>query len=360
MVFKNFFKKTESLVALDIGASSVKLIELDVKGDMPRLVNISMAPLAGDVFANNAIVKCDKVAEQIAALLEASTVGERRVVSALPAPSVFTKKITVEKGTLADIASTIEFEAAGFIPHNVNNVKMDFHIVSEVGNNQLEVLVVAVKNEVVDSYLETLSLAGLEAAVLDIDYFALQNMFEMNYPELLTGVNALVNIGTRYSSINIVKSGNSLFTGDIPLGGKYFTDVIAQQMGITQDEAEKLKKKAMVDESAEDALQDVLAQGAEHISSELNRQLSFFWNASGADEGVDKVLLAGGGSLVPGLVRTIREKTDLECEAINPFKGLEVGDGIEKSSLDMLAPFMSVCVGLGARQPGDKVIPEYM
>lgn len=359
MSWKDLFKKNETLISIDIGASAVKLLELDLTDpDSPSILNIGVAPLSGDIFSNNMITKTEKVAEQISSLIEANSIADKRAVVALPGPSVFTKKIKMPKVSLNELQSSIYFEASNFIPHNIDAVKLDYHILGESGKNQLDVLVVAVKNEIIDSFIDTLSLAGLEAAVVDVDYFALQNMFELCYPEHFDKTTALINVGSRYSSINICRRGESLFTGDIGVGGKLFSDAIAEAIGVTPEEAEKLKRTADSSVAEYDTIQEAIDKKVEYVASEFNRQLSFFWNASGSDEGIDSIMLTGGSSLIPRLAEDLAEKTGLECGTIDCFRRLKYGEGFDPEYLKQLSPIMSINVGMGIRQPGDKVIPD--
>lgn len=366
MSLKSLLRRSESLISIDIGSTAIKMLELDTSGPRPKLVNIGVSPVAGEIFANNTITKGEKIAEQISALLEANSVGDKRVCTAVPGPAVFTKKIKMPKLDAAELATTVQFEAGNFIPHNIDAVRLDYHVIGEAGKNQLDVLVVAVKNEILDSFLETFSYAGLEVAVADVDCFALQNMFELGYPEMATKTVALVNIGARYSSINICKNGQSLFTGDVAVGGKLFTDAIVEVMGVPVDQAEALKRKqkpagssTAQNDAIAGAVQDILDRNIEYVASELNRQLSFFWNASGAEEQIDSIMLTGGGSLIPGLADELSEKTGINTQLIDPLRGIEKGEGFDAAYLQEIAPTMSVAVGMGIRQPGDKITPEY-
>jgi type IV pilus assembly protein PilM len=366
-MFSSIFKKREPLVAVDIGASGIKLVELDIAGDKPRLLNIGVAALSGEVFSNNTIVKPEKIAEQITALLEANSIGDKRVITAVPGPAVFTKKIKMAKMDAAELASNVMLEAGNFIPHNIDNVKIDYHVIGESGRSQLDVLVVAVKDEILDSFLSCFSLAGLEVAIVDVDHFAIQNMFEMSHPELVAKTVALVNMGARYSSINICKAGHSLFTGDVAVGGKVFTDAIVETMGVSAEQAENLKRKGgsavsgskAASDAMADAVQEVIDRNIEYAAGELNRQLSFFWNASGADESIDSILLSGGGCLVPGLVEELSEKTGIPCQLVDPLSGIDTGDSFDAAYLKEIGPLMSVAIGMGIRSPGDKVVPEF-
>jgi type IV pilus assembly protein PilM len=367
MDLKSLFRKRESLISIDIGSTGIKMVELDTSGVRPKLVNVGFSPIVGEIFSNNAITKPDKISEQITSLLEANSVADKRVCTAVPGPSVFTKKIKMPKLDLGELATNIQFEAGNFIPHNIDAVKLDYHIIGESGKNQLDVLVVAVKNEILDSLIECFSYAGLEVAVADVDCFAIQNMFELGYPEMTSKAVALINIGARYSSINICKNGQSLFTGDVPVGGKLFTDAIVEVMGVTADQAEGLKRKkkpanganAAQNDAIAGAVQDILDRNIEYVAAELNRQLSFFWNASGAEEQIDSIMLTGGGSLVPGLAEELSEKTGINCTLMDPLRGVEKSSSFDAAYLAEIGPVMSVAIGMGIRQPGDKIIPEY-
>lgn len=359
MGFKDFLIKDESLLAIDIGASGIKIVELEAgDDDRPALKNIGVAPLAVDVFSNNMIQKTDEVATQIQSLLEANDIGSKRVVVAMPGPSVFTKKVQMQRMDYVDLQQNIRFEASNFIPHNINAVKLDFCVLGTNEAGQYDVLVVAVKNEIVDSFVDSINLSGLEVAVVDVDYFALQNMFELGYPAELDKMTAVVNIGSRFTSINICRGGRTLFTGDTAIGGKQYTDAIAEGLGVGFAEAEQIKLGKGGSDAQRDSAKELMDKQTEYVASELNRQLSFFWNASGAEDGIETVYLTGGGALVPGLIEELGEKTALDCELLDCFQGINCGEGFDPAYLKEIGPLMSVAIGMGIRKPGDKEIPE--
>lgn len=360
MVFGRFFKKAESLLSIDIGTSSIKLLEFDTSSARPKLVNLAVAPVRNDIIVNNTIIKPEIVCDILSGLIEENGIGEKRAVVSMPSPSVFTKRIKMAKVPLDELADNINMEAANFIPHSIDAVRLDYHIVGDAGRSQIDVLVVAVKREVVDSFVECVAMAGLETAVADIDYFSIQNMFELTRPELLDKTVALINVGARYSSINICRSGASLFTGDMALGGRFMTEALVQELGISFDEAEQLKRNKSAQHPQLQAAREVIERNVEYVASEFNRQLSFFWSASGAEDGIDAILLSGGGSLVPGLVEDLTEKTGVACELIDPLRGIEVGTQFDKAYLKDVGPLLAVSVGMGIREPGDRIIPDGM
>ncbi|MCB0352081.1 MAG: type IV pilus assembly protein PilM [Bdellovibrionales bacterium] len=356
MVFKGLFRRSEALVSIDFGASAIKLVELDLANSTPRLANIGMLPVSGEIFTGNTLSRGEKAADIVSALLESNGVEERRVVTAMPGPSVFTKKIKMQKMGLEELASNIQFEAGNFIPHNIDAVKIDFHIIGESGKNQLDILVIAVKNEIIESFVDCVALSGLETAIVDVDYFALQNIFELSYPEHIEDTVALINVGARYSSINICRGGESLFTGDIAVGGKAVTEAVETMAGLSSEEAERMKCQDPTNEAVKLIIEDQVEQSA----SEFNRQLSFFWSASGAEEGIDRIYITGGGSLIPGLREQLAEKTGLECSVLDPLKGIDAGESFDEALLRELGPRMAIGLGMSLRQPADKITPEFI
>lgn len=350
-----FLKKRENLVAVDIGSSSVKIVELSTASDRPQLINIGIVPIANESIAGNLVAKIEQVSEQVSGLFEANSIVDKRVALSMPSPSVFTKRIQVQKVPMKELRENIFMEAGNYIPHNTDAVKIDFHVIGQSGKSQLDVLLVAVKGEVVDSFLDTVSLAGLEPAVVDVDYFTIQNIFEHTHPELIEKTVALVNIGARFTSVNICRNGMSLFTGDISLGGKTITDEIASTLEITFEEAEQLKRKPDTKPHQQQIVTEILDRSTENAASELNRQLSFFWSAAGAEDSIDQIILSGGGSLLPGLGDELSAKTGIECSHLNPFANIECGSAFEAEYLRDLSALMAVGMGLALREPGDKI-----
>ncbi len=363
-MFGNLFKKTESLLAIDIGSSSLKLVELDLSGERPQLVNLALAPVPSGALSNHTVQKPEIVAEQIGSLLEANNIDDLRVVTAVPGPSVFTKRIKMPRSNASELAANIQLEAGGFIPHNLDAVRLDFQVMGAFGKNQLEVLVAAVKNEVIDSFVDSIALAGLETAIVDVDYFALQNVFEFNYPELLPKTVALINIGQRHSSICICRNKESLFTGDISAGSRSLDEGLQNDLSLTAEKIEAVKKSLNRKSPYEGlpngvdarALESLVGGAAEELAVEFNRQLSFFWNASGADEGIEQIFISGGMARLPGLIESLGIHTGLPCAVLDPMKALDVGEGFDKEFLAEVGPSVAVAIGLGLRTPGDKAL----
>lgn len=359
MKILDLFKKKFRFLGLDIGPSSIKYIELSPHKDTFKVEKIGNYPLQGEVYQNNILSQPQVVGEAIQKISEQEDFNECKVSFAVPAPSVFTKVAKLSLMKKKELAENILLEAGNVIPHALSAVKLDYHVLRQSGKNNMDVLLIAAKNEVVEKIQDAIMYAGIDAGICDVEYFALQNAFEENYPELLEKTVALIEVGSRYSAVNIVRNGQSLFTGDVPTGGKMMTESLAEIFGMSVQDAEKLKRLEPVgDERLREAALEILNKNVENLAAELHRQLTFFWNASDMEGGVDKVFLSGGAAHTRGLVEMLQEKSGIETEILNPFKRIILPDQF-KNSIGVPASY-TVSVGLGLRNFGDKETPDFL
>ena len=345
--------KKEPFVSVDIGTSSIKVMELDVNTTPFTVTAAAIAPTPADAISNNTVTKPQEVASVLKALLEENDIQTKKAVFCVPGPAVFTKKTTTAAVSLDQLQSTIIYEASNYIPHKIEAVYFDYQVIGKA-NSAYEVLLVAVKNEVVQSYVEAIRLAGLDPAIADVDYFALENMFEINYPEESSKTIALIDIGARFSGVTILQNGKSLFTGDVGVGSRLYTDALCEALQMKPSEAEASKRGQFASGYDVASIQETIERTTEHIAAELHRQLGFFWNASGTDLPIEEVFLTGGGAQLAGLAEELGAKTGLQCRMLEPFRALSWRENFDAEYIKEITSSMAVSVGLAARRFGDK------
>ena len=253
-----------------------------------------------------------------------------------------------------EFRENLSFEAATYIPHDISSVFLDFQILSS-NQSEMDVLLVAIKNEILISFKEAIEAAGLEPAVADVDYFAMSNMHEFNYPEDSNKLIALLDIGSRFTGVNLVQNKRPCFTGDIPVGGRLYTDALCESLSITPVQAEQIKSGAQIDGVDSALLADTLDRTTDYVAAEIHRQLGFFWTAAELKEGIEKIYFCGGAARSPGLLEEVKNRTGIECEIINPFKKLAWNQNIDIDFLQQVSPVVGVSIGLAMRKLGDKV-----
>ncbi len=353
-------RASESLVGLDIGVSTIKVVELKRTRAQTTLVTLGGAPTPEGAFEGSFVTNPKLLGSAISALCKASRVKGSRAAIAVPGSSTFSKRLRMPRMPLRDLSHAIRAEAAHFIPDDVAAVKLDFHVLGKVGENDLEVLVVAVKEEVVEGYVAAATEAGIEIVVVDVDCFALQNCFEAGDTRGSPSTVGLIDVGATFSSINICREGQSIFTGDMSLGvGALFED-LSREFSLTWQQARDIACIASEEEKALPQASAIIDARLESLATECNRQLSFYWKAAGTGDSIDQVVLSGGGACVTGLAERIQNKTGIPTEILDPFRGIAIAPGISLRTSGLESPLLGVAMGLALRQPDDRAVVEYL
>jgi type IV pilus assembly protein PilM len=348
------FGSGKSVVGLDIGSSSIKAIELKRSKGEIMVSHLGVEPLASDIVVDSMIVDSGSVSSAISKIFGQHNIKTKNVATSVSGHSVIVKKIGVQPMSEAELAESINTEAAQHIPFDIADVNVDFEILNpEDAGHQMDVLLVAVKKDKILNYTNVLSLAGKAPAVVDIDAFALQNCYEYNYSPSETSTVALLNLGASVMNINIVKGTTPLFTRDVSVGGNQYTDSLQKELDLSFEDAEALKLGRRVGTVSEDAKQPILQQVTEIIVLEIQKTFDFF-RATASGEHIERIYIAGGSSRVPGLVDALRQEFSMPVDILNPFQRIMPPlDSIENEILEQNPGQLAVAVGLALRSFDD-------
>ena len=338
----------ETAVGLSIGSSSIKLVELKKIGKTWKLLHFGVVQLPEDAIVNREIVNAIAVVDSLKTLVGQIKLKSRSVCTALSGTSVIIKRMQLEIPNLRELQEQVFWEAEQYIPFEVSEVVMDFQMLSRAKDNKTDVLLVAVKNSVLESYMSCISDAQLRAKVVDVDFFALQNIFEANYPNNSTDAVVIVDVGAAATKIVVVQGGIPVFTKDSTLGGKALTQEIQKHLNLSYQDAEALK----VGEQTSGVPQEVnelMHVTAENIASEMKRVLDFY-NASSAGGRATSILLTGGGSKIAGLSQMVEDATGVPTQLLNPFNAITYDPTIfSQDYLSSIASLAAVPMGLALR-----------
>ena len=347
------FLGKKEVVGLDIGSNSIKLAELKETKKGYQLKNIGETLLPPEAIVNKVITNRDAVSGAIYSLIEELRVKTKNAVISISGHSVIIKKVSIPKMSEKELREAVPWELEQYIPQNIEDVNYDFQILpGQTPEGNMDVLIVAAKKDITNDYINVVNDAGLNAVVVDVDVFALENMYEANYPES-GGVVALVNIGASVTNINILKNGVSVFTRDITTGGNQFTELIQKEFDVSYDEAEKMKNSlGRPDVSPE--LDRISQDFTDLICGEIKRTLDFFSTTLWREK-VDKIMLGGGTSKVPRIREVLEDIANAPVELINPFRNILYNpNDFDPEYISDIAPKMGVTVGLALRKMGDK------
>lgn len=348
------FKKKKEVVGIDIGSSSVKVVQLKDNKGFLQLLNAGIYPLPPEAIVDNTLMDSTSIAAAIKNLASSLGIKIKDVVCSISGNSVIIRKIVLPAMPQEELEDQISWEAEQYIPFDINDVNMDFQILSPDSNDpsKMNVLLVASKKDIINDYVSVFNEAGMQLSVVDVDSFAVQNAFEANHDYSSEDIIALVNIGASVMNINVIKDGITLFTRDVQMGGNLYTEEIQKQIGLSSEDAEA--GKLLAHESFNEPLRNVILKVNETITQEIRRSLDFY-NSTASDDRISGVFVSGGCSKVYNLIDTIAEKIGLPVDKLNPFAKLKYNEkDFDPEYLEEIAPFMTVPVGLAIRRVGDK------
>jgi type IV pilus assembly protein PilM len=350
------FGKRKAVVGLDIGSSAVKAVELEANGKGYRVSALATEQVPPDSIVDGAIIDATAVADAIRRLFGNKTFKTKEVAASLSGNAVIVKKISLPVMTPAELGESITWEAEQYIPFDIQDVNLDYQILdSGTGEGgTMDVLLVAAKKEKIADYTGVIAQAGRVPVVVDVDAFALQNAFEVNYGLDDAQVVVLLNAGASATNINIVSGGQSVFTRDISMGGNAYTEAIQKELNLSFENAEQLKKGIAVDGAATEEAQPVLKAVTENVLLEIHKTFDFF-KATAASDRIDRILLSGGSSRIPGFAQALEERFGAPAEMFDPFRQIAFDDAqLGLTDPDSVIPTAAVAVGLALRRAGDR------
>lgn len=344
-----FGRKKKTTVGLDIGSGLIKVAVVDHSKPQPELVRVAITPLLADAIVEGEIMDPGIVADAITTCLQQAGVTSKSVVTAVGGRDVIIKKIQIDRVKEQQARELMRWEAEQHVPFDMESVELDFQILDPDGSDdQMSVLLVAAKRELVEAKVRVLADAGLVAAAVDVDAFALHNAFELNHPDAMTGIVALVNIGHEVTNINIVEDGVPILTRDLTVGTRRFREDLQRERGLGAEEAAALLQG--YDRS--EHLDAVFETRGEEIAVGVERAAAFLASSSRSGAPVNAVYVCGGGSRAPGLLDALATRLRLRVEAASPLANLVVRDGaFEGLVTDEVAPLLMLPIGLALRQP---------
>ncbi|MDA3903800.1 MAG: type IV pilus assembly protein PilM [Desulfuromusa sp.] len=351
------FASKKDIVGIDVGSSAVKIVRLRESRGTFHLENIGIMPLAAETIVDNTIMDSTAVVDSIHNLLNAMKIKTKRVATSVSGHSVIIRKISLPNMTDAELEASIQWEAEQYIPFDISEVNIDFQILGSDAKDpsQMDVMLVAAKRDFVDDYTSLFAEAGLEPVVMDIDCFAVENMFDYNYGFVDNEVVALIDMGASATSVSVLSGNVSIFNRDIQTGGNLLSAELQKRLGVSSEEAEraKLGDRNIADVDS-DSIDDILTDAIENLVQEVQRSLDFF-AATSSEDRVTKVYLTGGVSNSEKVRETLEERLGISAERVDPFRNVKINEKeFDAEYLDAIGPMFSVAAGLAMRKVGDK------
>ena len=340
------FGRRKTTVGLDVGSGLIKIAVIDHSKGGPELVKVAITKLQPDAIVEGEVMDPGIVSDAIRAALDNAGVSGKNIVTAVGGRDVMVKKIQTERVKEKQARELMRWEAEQHVP-DVESVELDFQILDEGRDaDEMNVLLVAAKRDLVDAKIRILADAGVTASVVDVDAFALHNAFEVNYPEAMKGFVGLVNVGNEVTNVNIMDNGVPILTRDLPLGTRRFSEDLQRQHGLSARDSENLIRG--YDRSPQ--LDSVLSMRVEEIALGVERAAGFLATSRNTAQ-LRAVYVCGGGSRTPGLAELLGDRLKIKVEHANPLARLNIRDGaLDSLTTDEVAPLLMLPIGLALRQ----------
>lgn len=346
------FGKKKSVAGLDVGSSSIKMVELQGKLNNLQLIGLGFENLPDDTIVDGQIMELNVVSDVIKNICTNHKINVNDFVTGVSGHSVIIKNIVLPQMGTEELEESIDWHAEEHIPYDLSDVNLDYQVTDE-DEEVTHVLIAACKRERIDNIKQAIQLAGKNPVVIDVDTFALQNCYEVNYQPDVSEVVTLLNIGASTMNVNIVQGTRSLFTRDITVGGSQFTDVLQRSLGLSFQQAEAVKRgvSEAVEGVEEKAIEPLIDNVTDIVAMEIQKTFDFYRATTDDNEMVvQKILLSGGGSKLTGLAEDLSAKLELPVEILDPFRQIKVDTRkFDPDYLSEIMPEMAVAVGLAVR-----------
>ncbi|MFN7096322.1 MAG: pilus assembly protein PilM [Gammaproteobacteria bacterium] len=345
-------KKSNKVLGVDISSTAVKILELSMHDHHYKVESYAVASIPSHAVVENDIKDVAAVAEAIELAYIRSNSSLKSVAAAVPSSAIITKTLQLD-ASLSDLemGEQIQLEAGRYIPYPLEEVALDYTVlgVNEKENAKVDVLVVAARNEHVESRADAIRQAGLNPKIIDVESYAIERVCNLLANQFTNnGKNqtiAVVDIGSVFTTITILHDLHTVYSRDEMFGGRQLTEAIQRRYGLTYEQAGLMKKQGKF---SDDYVPEVLTPFRESLIPLIRRSLQLFFSASRFTE-VEHILLAGGGAMIPGISNLIQERLGTSCSIANPFSDMSVNSRVSIATITADSSSLMTCCGLALR-----------
>ncbi|HRY30587.1 MAG TPA: type IV pilus assembly protein PilM [Elusimicrobiota bacterium] len=361
-----FFKAKET-IGVDLGSTSIKLIQLRGSPGRWSLARWAYLPLPNaspDVPGPERKTQATNLLRDY--VFKQKKTAVKSAAFAVSGNSVIVRYVKFPKMSRDDLSKTIQFEAEPYIPFAIPEVNIDFHILGDVvedGQKKMETILVAAKKEIIGSRLDVIRQAGLNPIVIDVDAFSLQNAYDVNRNPGSKETVLIVHIGASVTTMAIVETGVPKVVRDVFIAGNTLTKALQRNFQCDAKAAEEMKSRAVLLATPEEREKAVAEENKELLQmstvmlpvvkdllAEVQRSIDFYLS-QGSDRQVARVLLSGGGCRLGNLVAYFNHELRLPVELFDPLARIEGAKAISPE----MRPLFAVAVGLALRRDGDNL-----
>lgn len=358
-MFDFFKKKPSSFLGVDIGTTSIKVVQLGISGQEIKLENYAFLEdkdyleVLGNVNGSSDLKISDtQVIDDLTVIKKEAGITSNEIIMSIPVSSAFSSVINLPDMPEDEIVKAINFEARQYIPIPINEVVFDWNVISKTSKNKnktdahgkIKVLLVAIPREIMNKYTSIASALKLKLIALETESFSLARSLVGKRK----GIFVIVDIGNKMTNITIIENGYVLASHSaFGTGGKEITRAISYGFNVDFKRAEKLKKDVGLNFSGpQKKISEIILPMVGIIISEVKKMNESYFAQNKKE--VTNVIVTGGSANLPGLVKYFSEELKLPVEIGNPWNNISY-DKILSKKMKKMAPDFAVAVGLALR-----------
>ena len=383
-------RAVSTVVGLDLGSHSIKIVEMDHSGKSPTLTNYGITELVPDAVQEGKVVERESVLESIGVLFDTCQIANRQINVALNGTDVIIKTIQTDRMSSEELEKTISWEAEQNVPFPLSDISLDYQVLDPEGEDpRMNVLLVAAKRDLIDEKLALFEEAGCDVVLMDVDTFALMNALRTNYESVAEGCHCIVHFGNESTHLGLVRNRLPILTRNLQVGGKKLVETIQGQLGISEDEAymalygsmeeleSEVRAESEVSAESELSAENELSVAESEISAQsegeggkappditpflpvlldevtigVNRAAAFLESTEESGS-IEKIYLSGGCANIPELDHIFEEKVGIPTEIANPLSTISYkAELFQAEPVERVAPTLMLAIGLGLRLP---------
>lgn len=353
MAFAQLFRtKAHNMLGVDISSSAIKLLELSQRGDKYRVESYTVEPLPPNSVAEKNITDVEAVGDAIKKAMKRAGTRQKDVALAVAGSAVITKVVQMAADlTEEELENQIMLEADQYIPYSLDEVNLDFEVQgpNEASPDLMNVLLAASRSENVDVRVAAAELGGLNAKIVDVEAYAIENAFSLLAPQLPNAakdmVVAVFDVGATMTTLNVLHNLKTIYTREAVFGGKQLTEEIQRRYGLSFEEAGMAKKQGGLPENY---ISEVLEPFKEAMIQQISRSLQFFFSSSQFST-VDHIVVAGGNASIENIDQLIEQRQGISTSIANPFADMSLSSKVKPQVLGNDASSLMIACGLALR-----------
>lgn len=350
---KNIINFEPKIFGLDVSDLSIKIFQIEKEGDNDIVRGYGAVDVPVGSIEDGRIVDGEKIAAAIKTVLKlpsAKKINSNKVICSLSESKVFVRIITIPKMNMDEVREAIKWEMEASMPMSLSEVYFDWQILDWNDEKKQRVLTAAVSREVIDSWMDVLSSAGMDVYGLEVESVAsARSLIERKSIEAAETC-LIVDLGAKKTSFIITEGAVPYFTSSIPFSSEGINDAISKAMNLNRNEAEKIKiENGIEDLNKKNPVFDAVKPLLENLIVEINKTMDFYKEMSKySNVGINKIILCGGGANMKGLPVYLNERIKIDVVVGDPWINLNMGKNLPIINKEISVRYATV-IGLALK-----------